>query len=419
MVIPQLGYGGAEGLFVRVANYLAAYHDVTAVLFMRDYGSGSYNNTSEAPQCPIVALDGKKKSRLARWVSRWRQFRSLKANSDVAISFLSGPNLLNILVGTTTPSIVSVLGSRGREPDLNKIGLLLWKNLLDPLIYQHSERIVSVSHGVSREVAKVGGPLDRIITIEGHIDSRKLVTFGDEPIESEFEVLKGQALVVACGRLHAVKGYQYLIPIFAATLRKVPGAKLLILGDGPYLDTLVKLCYSVGLKVSTSDCDANVIFAGFKRTPSRYFRLARIFVQCSIAEGLPNALIEAVATGVPILVADCPGGVRSGLTSDPLAAMAINPSALPQELDNGTLMPPIYDTQSHSVWVLRLVAALLEKRPRRSIAERTRATARFDLDKTGTQWLDLIEDVCRGRDQSQQLAGSASPVTAYSNRTHD
>ena len=57
MLTTQLGYGGAETSFIRLANFLAQSMDVTVALFSRDYAKGAYASGHEPLQANIVLLD--------------------------------------------------------------------------------------------------------------------------------------------------------------------------------------------------------------------------------------------------------------------------------------------------------------------------------------------------------------------------
>ena len=401
LLIPQLGYGGAEKSFVRLANFLAQHHDVTIALFTRHYGTGSYSEAGDEPECTIILLDGEKtpSSRIARWFLRWRRFRALKRENDVSISFLSGTNLLNAVTIGSTPTVVSVRGSRKHDTGPSPLSRFVWSRILDPLTYLLSDSVVPVSLGLAGEI-RATAPIsskDKVVTIEGYIDSSRVVETADLAIEDETAGLGDLPLVVGCGRLHSQKGFRYLLPIFSRVKAHVPDAKLMLVGDGPQLDELLEQCHELNLE-ATQDIrkwsSADVIFPGYRDHPNRYFRIARLFVLSSLYEGLPNALIEALASGVPVIAADCPWGPRSVLSSDPVGTQQDSTLKLPAILDYGTLMPPIDAAESTEAWVSTISAMLrTEGSVRASPPQRRSMVERFDINTTGRQWLDLIEEL--------------------------
>lgn len=400
MLMPELGYGGAESSFVRLSHLLSRHHDVTIALFARDYGtSGGYVNAGLTPEAPIVLLDGDEpaSSRVRRWLGRGLKLRALKRDCDVTISFLSGTNLLNAVTFSGGATVVSERGSKRHDIGRSGVAGWLWTHVLDRVTYRLADRVVTVSHGLSREISQgVGGAnSEKIVTVEGSIDSAAIVASADLPIEPELERLAGTPLIVSCGRLHKIKGFDLLIPIFAEVKKAVSDAKLLIVGDGPDLSLLLDLCRALNLRSATTLSDAgsaDVIFLGHRENPNRYFRLARAYVLTSLSEGLPNALIEAMASGVPCIATDCPWGPRSVLALQP---ERWDGATLPARVDHGTLMPKVELPENRGIWVSTLVAALQGDPPTRAtLSCRLEMVRRFDMNVTGSKWLDVIDDLC-------------------------
>jgi glycosyltransferase involved in cell wall biosynthesis len=112
--------------------------------------------------------------------------------------------------------------------------------------------------------------------------------------------------VLAAGRLSKVKGFDLLLEAMALVRKRVPGAQLTILGEGPLDSELKAQRGRLGLT------DA-VCFAGFQSNPYPYFKHADLFVLSSRYEGMPLVLLEALALGTFVVATDCPGGVREVL----------------------------------------------------------------------------------------------------------
>ncbi|HPV25416.1 MAG TPA: protein containing glycosyl transferase group 1 domain protein, partial [Casimicrobium sp.] len=119
MFTVALGYGGAESDFLRLATYFSQRAEVTVALMARDYGGSSYSLERAPTDLKIVVLDdgseradGGVTAKARRWWRMYRRLRDLKAQHDVTISFLSGPNLLNAFAGPRGTAIVSERGSK-------------------------------------------------------------------------------------------------------------------------------------------------------------------------------------------------------------------------------------------------------------------------------------------------------------------
>jgi len=110
--------------------------------------------------------------------------------------------------------------------------------------------------------------------------------------------------IVTCGRLSAEKRYDLLIKAFARIFNKYPQENLLIYGQGKMKKDLELLIAKLGLQ-------NRVFLMGQSNDIANILAHAKIFVLSSDYEGMPNALMEALAVGVPSISTDCPcGGPR-------------------------------------------------------------------------------------------------------------
>lgn len=107
--------------------------------------------------------------------------------------------------------------------------------------------------------------------------------------------------LVAVGRLSPEKGFERIIESFPKLLEIRPEARLWLLGTGSGEQELKELRDRLGLH-------DRVVFAGFQDNPFAWLKHADLFVLSSYHEGLPNALLEAIALGCPVLTLQHPGG---------------------------------------------------------------------------------------------------------------
>lgn len=400
MIIPQLGYGGAETAFLRLATYLASYAEVTIALMARDYGDGGYSLVGRQTDLPIVMLDNDRPpsgailAKAARWWRMLRRLRKLKQSHDVAISFLSGANFLNAISGPKNKTIVSERGSKQYNSALSNGSRFLWNKIIDPLTYAGSARIIAASDGLAGEIVLANPKVcNRTFAIEGTVNARQLITDADATLDDDLAHLGEFELIVSYGRLHEQKGFDFLLRVIADVRRTRHNVKLLLIGDGPQTDALYLLAESLGLRAGTAaDVDADVIFAGYRKNPIRFGRLGRAFVLPSHYEGLPNALIEALATGVPVLASDCPWGPRS-ILSGPEENLSQGPLDLPKHLTYGILMPLPDKDGSSTIWAQEIIDVLNLFAVRKENSACMDAISRFDIEKTGQSWLKIIQDV--------------------------
>lgn len=126
--------------------------------------------------------------------------------------------------------------------------------------------------------------------------------FDIEPDRAELRRSLGLAVddwvVGHAGRLAEVKNHDMLLEVFAHLAKLNPSARLLLIGDGPRKDELEAAAARLGI-------GARVVFAGLRHdVPRLLLGAVDHFVFTSHAEGLPNAVLEAQAAGLPVAIAD-------------------------------------------------------------------------------------------------------------------
>jgi glycosyltransferase involved in cell wall biosynthesis len=172
--------------------------------------------------------------------------------------------------------------------------------------YPKADRIVCQSSAMREDLERKVGVADRkMVRIFNPVDFDRIAAqarTGGNPYE---HVGEGPHVVTA-GRLSYQKNIEALIESFPILLTKKATAQLWILGQGEGEKRLRVLSERMGIA-------AHVHFMGFQDNPIPWFRHADLFVLSSRFEGLPNALLEAIACGCPVVVSDHPGGSKEVL----------------------------------------------------------------------------------------------------------
>lgn len=116
--------------------------------------------------------------------------------------------------------------------------------------------------------------------------------------------------IVTVGRLHPQKNQRLLIDAFEQLSKQLPSYKLEIYGDGPLKDELMK-------QIKIKKLENKVFLMGSHTNIFECIYSASLFVLTSDYEGMPNALMEGMAIGLPCISTDCrPGGARTLIEQD-------------------------------------------------------------------------------------------------------
>jgi len=179
------------------------------------------------------------------------------------------------------------------------LGALVWAHeSLIPLVYR-GVPFLAISESTRNDLVRRGIPRDRVAVVRCGLDpSAYSVTVRPEA--------RNRPIVVFVGRLRKYKGAQYLIRAFPGVLRRVPEARLLIVGDGPYRGHLEALARSLAI-------GDRVEFLGALSQREKVEALNRALVAAapSPKEGWGLTVIEANACGAPVVASRSPGLVES------------------------------------------------------------------------------------------------------------
>lgn len=299
ILLPSLRGGGAERVGVTLANeFVLQGQLVDLVLVVKE---GPYLKDVH-PSVRIVDL------RAGRVLRSFRRLVSyLRAERPIALfSTFHHSNVIALVarrVARVPTRIVvgaaNMLGLRTRS-STDLAGRLLGR--FAPKIYLGADAVVAVSHGVAADLFELEPRLKRsTVVIYNPVVSHEFIARSrespghpwlDEPVP----------VLLAVGRLVPEKDYKTLLRAFAR-VRESQRVRLLVLGEGIERAELEALVRWLGI-------ENDVSFPGFAENPFSFMARASLYVMSSRTEGLPNALIQAMALGIRIVSTDCPSGPR-------------------------------------------------------------------------------------------------------------
>jgi glycosyltransferase involved in cell wall biosynthesis len=256
------------------------------------------------------------------------------------------------------------------------------------LAYRRADIILGVSSGVTDDlIANFSVDPARARTIFNPYPLDLIAAEAAKPPEIDLP----ERYFVAVGRLNHAKNLAQLIEAYGRA--QIP-QHLVILGEGEERPRLEALIARLGL-------GERVRLVGFMRNPFAIVGRAEAYVSASLNEGFPNAMVEAMVLGRPVLASDCPSG-----PAEILAGRALAGSGALVEARFG-LLTPLGDLEALSRGLVRLSA--LEVRARLGKQARQRAET-FTAPVVTAQYWSLFDDVAKRR-------GSVSTLTTTEKAT--
>ncbi len=170
---------------------------------------------------------------------------------------------------------------------------------------RRAARVVAVSEGAARSCLALGVPESRIALLPNPYPD-----WAAELAARRAAPVAGPLRLLTVGSLHRVKGSD-LVPAIAERAGEAVASWTLV-GDGPERA-------GIEAELNERGLSSRVRVAGFEPEPSRQYESADLYVMPSRAEGLPLSLLEAMASGVPVLASRCGESVESLLDATPPA----------------------------------------------------------------------------------------------------
>jgi glycosyltransferase involved in cell wall biosynthesis len=194
-------------------------------------------------------------------------------------------------------SVISHVHGLGRTRSMKRV-------LVNRFLFSRVVRIIAVSESVRHDILATNRTLapGKVTAVRNGIDLRPIdeAEIGKEQSREKLGI-PGKGIVFGTvGRLVKTKGQVYLIEAFAAIRRELDDARLIIIGDGPLRDELREKAENLDILQFTT-------FTGFRPDALALLRALDIFVFPSLAEGLGLALLEAMASRLPVVATNAGG----------------------------------------------------------------------------------------------------------------
>lgn len=371
LVGSSLQSGGAERVLTIMANYWSAQGaEVYVRTLYRNAGEPDYRLADEVSYRDLKAFGRsggffKSVSDNAAGLMRLRR-EAAAIKPDVVIAFLEWVNAVTILalLGGKIPVIatehIAVLAHRV-DPVVSLLRKISYP-FCAKLVLLTRESLAAFPAAVRGKSCVIPNPIE----LPGQSEMAKEA--GDEPAAAlAMQKKAGEKFAVSLGRLAPQKGYDILLESFAPLAAEFPEWRLVVWGEGPEREELIRQVQRLGL----SD---RAFFPGRTRSAAQALAEADLFVLSSRYEGFPMALGEAMAAGCAAVSFDC----------------ATGPSELIETGVDGLLVPPL-DGAALTAAMRRLMA---DAELRRRLGERARGSMRrFATEAVMERWKELFVEL--------------------------
>jgi glycosyltransferase involved in cell wall biosynthesis len=233
-----------------------------------------------------------------RWMApiAWRRLKGLLGaqRPHLVQTFLFHANILGRLAARAAGIGTVVSGIRVAERGSR------WHLWVDRCTERSVARHVCVSEGVARFARDVGRlPAEKLVVIPNSVDAGRYCGAAAVDLRT-LGVPAGREVVVYVGRLARQKGLRGLISTAPDWLGRLAGHDLLLVGEGPECAALRRQCRRLGIT-------ERVHFAGPRADVPGLLAASRLLVLPSLWEGMPNVVLEAMASGLPVVAMDVEG----------------------------------------------------------------------------------------------------------------
>jgi len=289
--IDSLYYGGAQRVMANLVTYFSKKYDVILINdFKMDQSIAIYEIPAQIKR--LYLRDNLEGNPIIKNLLRVITLRKIikKENPDAVLSFLGRPNerMLIATVGLCTRKVVSVRNTPEHEYGSSKIKRHIIKRLFllaDGVVFQTEEAAKYFQPSILRKSTVIINPVGT----------------------SFFETKRKREThnIITVGRFERQKNHRLLMEAWKDIENKFPDEKLIIYGDGPLRTEYEKY-------INEYHLEKRILLPGRIKNVEERLASAKLFVLSSDFEGMPNALMEAMAVGVPCISTDCPcGGPRT------------------------------------------------------------------------------------------------------------
>jgi glycosyltransferase involved in cell wall biosynthesis len=298
LIIPSLGFGGAERVLLELSGNWANSH-LVYILTLTNKEEDFYAIPKNITRYKVSAENEK-------WYDFWGVFQLIvqiikvikTVKPDFVISFLLKANFFSLLAGLFIHKKI-IICERNiiHDPDISK-----HHELLRRWLYPYAYKITVQHEQIYREFIQSYPAIssDKVFITPNPIKKFLPDSCNSINLRSFFNnFTDGDKLIIGIGRFTPVKAFKDLIYAFSLVNKKKTNMRLAILGEGPEYGECKKIIEELSLRDF-------IALPGTVKNMNSWYAGADLFVTTTWYEGFPNALSESLAAGLPAIAFDAP-----------------------------------------------------------------------------------------------------------------
>jgi len=294
-IIYRLDIGGLENGLVRLINQAPADRYRHAIICLTE--STDFSRRIRQPDVPVIQLQKRGGREISVYRRLWRALKGL----GPTIVHTRNLGVLEAQIAAALAGVpVRIHGEHGRDMydlDGSSVKYRLFRKSVRPLVHHYT--------AVSRDLAAwlvgaIGVPANRVTQIYNGVDTERFhpARAGEHRIGPESFASEGAFVVGTVGRMHTVKDQLTLVQAFLRLIETFPETRarvrLMLVGDGP----LRRECKSL---LESANAGNLAWLPGERSDIPELMRSMDLFVLPSLGEGISNTILEAMASGLPVV----------------------------------------------------------------------------------------------------------------------
>lgn len=303
LYIDSMQKGGANRVMANLVDYFTN-KGFDVILVNDTVSNGEFPEYEVSSLAKRIILNESGANAIISNLKRIKKLRKiiLEENPNCVLSFMGPPNVRMLFATVFLPcrKVVSVRNDPNREYGENIIKKFITNCiflLADGCVFQTEDASKYFFNRIRRKSTIIVNPVNELFFNTPPSNNRKNI--------------------ITVGRLFSQKNHKLLIQAFALISKKFPNEKLIIFGEGPLKRELKEYAIDMGIE----KC---VVFPGSISNVNVELSKAKVFVLSSDYEGLPNALMEAMACGTAVVSTDCPSGGPKYLLKESNAGILVS-----------------------------------------------------------------------------------------------